>query len=61
MDRKVSEQYYFRMYRNFYDYRSIGIRGTLLCFGDMYLVISENGYRIHRKADNDNVTFRDGY
>ena len=38
----------------------MGIRGTLLCFGNLYLVIGENGYRIHCKADNDNVTFRNG-
>ena len=61
MNPKISEQYYFRMYRNFYDYRSMGIRGVLLCFGDLYLVIGENSYRIHCKADNDNVTFRNGY
>lgn len=47
---------YYRMAKLFNEYRAIGILGLLLCFGNVYIVIVEGLYRIHRRADNDNET-----
>ena len=58
MNHKVSEQIYFRMAKLFYEHRVIGVPGLLLCFGNVYIVIAEGLYCIHRRADNDNETTR---